>query len=422
MQHPHLQSLPGYAAKAVEKNDDGLTFDCISTTAPTTCPHCQSTRFSQWGSRQRQVVDAPYEGKRVILAIEQLRYRCKDCSRTFMQPLEHIGEKKYTARLSEMLIAAAMRASFTEVATQLQIPETTVAQVFHQHVERLDQGFLPERYARASMLAISWARMVGIKTGKGRGARTMLVANAGDGTLIDIIDLPVEDEHRPAAELREKLKRSKSQPPTWVSMPPWPWARDAVRAAAPGCAISIERDFVMSLAMECCHDFVRASRNAEASNRHRGAAGELTLMATPLQQLTAEQKKALQRLQDRFPQHRHAHGALQGLQALYEASTAARAQEALQSATELTAAMPAFHPLHSVLVDWRDEILAHANAPAQVRSTIEQIARLRDELPALSRGNSYLAARASVLYGTSEGPEHAPRLDQLAKRLSAGKL
>lgn len=422
MQHPHLKSLSGYAAKAVEEKNGELTFSCIGTTTPSACPHCQSTRFSQWGSRQRQVVDAPYEGRLVILSIEQLRYRCKDCSRTFMQPLEHVGEKKYTARLSELLISAAMRTSFADVATQFQIPETTVAQVFHQHVERLDKTCLPARYADAPMLAISWARMVGIKTGKGRGARTMLVANASAGTLIDIIDLPAEDEHGPAAELRDKLTWCTDQTLAWVSMPPWPWARDAVRAATPGCTISIEHDFVMRLAMDCCHDFLRASRTAEASNRHRGAAGELTLMATPYQQLSDGQRQALQRLQERFPQHRHAHAALQGLRAFYEASTADTAAAAFDSTVGLIAELPAFVPLHQLLTDWRAEVLAHTQAPPKIRSAIEQMARLRDELPALSRGNSYLAARASVLYGGSEETAHSPRLDQLAKRLSAGKL
>lgn len=93
-----------------------------------TCPFCQSTHLQKWTSKKGQKIkDIPVDGRPGIITIDRKRYRCFDCKKTFLEPLEWLHLKHMmTKTLVEYIKAEYQTRSAASIAREVGIDPKTV--------------------------------------------------------------------------------------------------------------------------------------------------------------------------------------------------------------------------------------------------------------------------------------------------------
>ncbi|EFH80210.1 transposase family protein [Ktedonobacter racemifer] len=110
------------------------------------CPLCGSARPPyRFGSRSRTLFDLPIRMKPVQILAHRRRYRCRECSGTFLDQLPGIhASHDATERLIRYIEAHALQltGTFTSLAKTLGMSEKVVRMIFHAEVSRLEQEYV----------------------------------------------------------------------------------------------------------------------------------------------------------------------------------------------------------------------------------------------------------------------------------------
>ena len=89
-------------------------------------------------------MDAPIRGKRAGILVIRRRYQCRQCSRTFFEPLIDMNERhSMTKRLVLYLVEQSLRHPFTHVADEVGIDERTVRRIFQEDNTSLNTVAIP---------------------------------------------------------------------------------------------------------------------------------------------------------------------------------------------------------------------------------------------------------------------------------------
>jgi transposase len=95
---------------------------------PVTCPHCGGALVG-FGRRAQKYNDLPIHGKRVEIAINRRRWRCKnpDCQRVTLDPLPDMDDKRaMTRRLAYYIIEERKTRKITELAEKTGLSVGTI--------------------------------------------------------------------------------------------------------------------------------------------------------------------------------------------------------------------------------------------------------------------------------------------------------
>ncbi len=94
------------------------------------CPHCASSLLYGHGTKTQRFMDTPIRGKRVGILVIRRRYKCRECSKTFLEELSDMNEHhSMTKRLVLYLSQQSLRHPFTRVADDVGIDERTVRRI-----------------------------------------------------------------------------------------------------------------------------------------------------------------------------------------------------------------------------------------------------------------------------------------------------
>jgi transposase len=147
MEEPDLPLLLGFkgynilAHKTIEP-------DTIIVVEPqkrlTTCPHCNTTNsLYQHDKRKQQFADLPIQGNRVQIRVMRQRYRCKQCRRIAFQDLPDsppLDEKRLaTKRLVTYIERQSLKHTFTHVAEDVGLDDTTIRCINKDYIDRLER-------------------------------------------------------------------------------------------------------------------------------------------------------------------------------------------------------------------------------------------------------------------------------------------
>jgi transposase len=86
-------------------------------------------------------MDLPIHGKRVGLLIKRQRYRCRECSQTFWEHLDHtIDEKRNcTKRLLSYIEKQSLKRTFVSISEDVGLNEKTIRNIFRDYINRLEE-------------------------------------------------------------------------------------------------------------------------------------------------------------------------------------------------------------------------------------------------------------------------------------------
>jgi transposase len=114
--------------------------------APDVCLSCGSTKLPyHFGRRDRQFFDLPIRMRPVLIHAIRHRYRCRDCSATFLDALPGMDERyEATERLIRCLQVQALdpTQTFVRLAHQLGISEAYVRKVALASIEQMERDYV----------------------------------------------------------------------------------------------------------------------------------------------------------------------------------------------------------------------------------------------------------------------------------------
>jgi transposase len=117
---------------------------------PPVCPGCGtiSPRLYRFGTLHPEFADVPHHGRLTVLVVERQRWRCRECGKTFLHPLDELDERRMaTKRLIEYVQRRSSEDTFTRIARDTGLHEKTVRNIvkeYHREAEE-QRRFLPPR-------------------------------------------------------------------------------------------------------------------------------------------------------------------------------------------------------------------------------------------------------------------------------------
>lgn len=139
----NILNWPGWEVTKSQEGKHDMRLHAVCLRTPHACTHCGAgkllSRIQRHGVKEQEFMDAPVRGKRVGILVRRSRFKCLDCGRTFLQPLEemHPGHRM-TNRLVAYLEEQSLARTFAAVSRDVGLDEKTVRIVFDAHVRRLD--------------------------------------------------------------------------------------------------------------------------------------------------------------------------------------------------------------------------------------------------------------------------------------------
>jgi transposase len=146
VQNFDLLNLPGWMVRSVQEEAAHLLIEAELEEVPFACPLCGSTKpLYRFGSRSRAIFDLPIRMKPVRLLAHRRRYRCRDCSGTFLDELPGIHPcHDATERLVRYIEVHALQltGTFAGLGKTLGLSEKVVRTIFHAEIARLEQAYV----------------------------------------------------------------------------------------------------------------------------------------------------------------------------------------------------------------------------------------------------------------------------------------
>ena len=127
-----LLSMPGWTVDEARRCRSEYRIAARYLPEPVSCLHCGADRrlaygLRRHGRRTQRFRDIPCNGKRVVLVVARLRYRCLACRRSFLQPLPDIlPGRSFTRRLADYALSQSATRSRGTIAREVGIDEKTL--------------------------------------------------------------------------------------------------------------------------------------------------------------------------------------------------------------------------------------------------------------------------------------------------------
>lgn len=221
--------LPDWTVEDVKKPDrNSYRVEASYDLAPDHCPKCGSIRQPyKHGPVAVDYTDAPVHGRLTTVRVTVQRYRCRDCGKTFNQPLPDMDPKRLmTRRCVEYIEAQGLVSTYARVARDIGVDEKTIRDICNAKIEELLSAHRP---TAPVVLGIDELTLDG-------GHRRSIFTDVGSRRILDLI----ETMNRPQVERWLSLlpRRERIQ---LVTMDLWDPYRQAVRVLLPGAKVIADR-------------------------------------------------------------------------------------------------------------------------------------------------------------------------------------
>ncbi|MFA0715736.1 ISL3 family transposase [Vibrio splendidus] len=236
-----------------EEHDADYVLHAESQKPARNCPECNSTNAVSIGSREQRIRDTSMHGKRVIILFKRKRLRCKDCSKTFFEPLTFLDEDyRMTKRCVEYIVNRSYSVPFLHVASDIGVDEKTIRNIFATHVQALESKYW---YAAPRVLGIDETHL--------NKVMRLVLTNIEELTLVNL------KRDRSKKTVKDAICRLYGwQGIEIVTMDMWRPYRDAVRDLLPDAVIIIDRFHVAKFANEAM-DQARKDVRSQLEKRER---------------------------------------------------------------------------------------------------------------------------------------------------------
>lgn len=242
-----MLDLPEFTITDLQHNDYDIRIYVAKKDKPSVCPICGSInpKVRVHSNRVQEVRDKNILGKRVGLMYKRKRYKCMECGEIFTEPCDCIPENgRMTTRLREYIAEQAERRSFIELQNELDISDSTIKNIFKEHIKDLPN------YQR-----LETPRILGIDELHIQGKHRGIFCNGEQMTLMDIT---IDREKPTVIEWLSNLKNPENV--EIVTMDMWKPYRDAVYAVLPNAYVVIDQFHVVRQANVALNEIRKAQR------------------------------------------------------------------------------------------------------------------------------------------------------------------
>lgn len=339
--------LDNWTVERFENANGRMTVWASYDLAPEACERCGVVgRLYVHGTVEIDYADAPLFGWPSRISVKVRRYRCRDCGKTFMQPLPDMQpNRQMTRRSVDFIERQTGNQTWTATAKQLGIDEKTIREITADQIAGVDRLFRP--YA---------PRILGIDELKLDGELRVMLVDIDRKQPIDL--LPKFNKATIVHWLMWLPNRENIQ---LVAMDMSETFFSAVSAALPGVPIVADRFHVVRAASGALNSIRIAKGKAARTKAAKKEAfkGRHMLLKRP-SNLTAEQAFKLDGLLKNNADLNAAYEAKEAYFRIWDEPDRAAAKKAI--AAWLEAVPPqhatAFEKASRALIEWEAEILA----------------------------------------------------------------
>ena len=382
----NLLHLADWNVLNVKEANHEYAVEATYTVPPEACVHCGAVgNVHKHGTRRQEAVDVPSHGNRVRITVVRTRHWCKDCGKTFLQPLPDLADSgSMTRRCVSFIERQSLKHTFAHVADEVGVDEKTVRNIFNDYIDWLDKTVT---FQTPEVLGLDELYLL--------GKPRCIATNITQRTIIELL----EDRNKPSVNFylhwlpdKERIKV--------VTMDMWKPDRDAVKATLPGTPIVVDKFHIVRTATNCLEAVRRGLRDEMTTTKRREVMRSRFLLLKRTAKLTGEERERVEEWTKTLPTLGMAYRLKEGFYSIFDLKdkTAAAAAYDEWEKTIPDEMRPKFKEVTSAMKNWREEVLNYfthgvTNATTEALNGLSKIANRS------GRGYSFRAIRAKMLYG-----------------------
>jgi len=385
-----ILDLQDWRVTSTRQEDSELIIEAEYGIPPAACMKCGVIgRLYKHGPKPITIRDSPVRGRPVRLVAIAQRYKCRECSATFIQPLGGIQEEmRMTKRCVEYIEEQCLRDTFVRIAEHVGCDDKTVRNVAGGYIDKLNaayQPYLPE-----------W---LGIDETQIDGVMRCVFTDIGRRVPIDM--LPTRDRDAVVTWLHRfrDVKRVRG-----LAIDMWKPYKDAARTIFPGLPIVIDKFHVVRMANVAMDDVRIMLAKTVPKRVGKDWMRRKSLLRMRYKDLDEKGRFNLDMWLENEPGVAQAYRLKEAFYDIYDAKSPAEAAEQLDAwRTSVPAHMRkapkrGFTPLLTATKNWRNEILAYFDHPISNGYT-EALNGVAKVINRAGRGYSFEVLRARLLFG-----------------------
>lgn len=349
-----ILQLPGWMVTGMNMHDNCLVIEATYNKVDSSCHKCGVVgNLYRHGTKVIKYRDIPVRMVPTIIDGTVQRYRCKECSETFVQKPEGIDDfRRMTERLVQFIKEQCIPYSFTHVAEIVGCVEGTVRAIAGEQFDQFDdeyKPYLPE-----------WMGMDETKLdGKLRG----VITDIGLRRPVDLL----HDRDKPTM-LRWLSQFKKLDTVKGLATDMWPAYRDAARIVFPGLPVVVDKFHLVRMANKAMEDIRIGLAKKEPKAVGRDWMRRKALLRMRPHNLNDKGRFNLQMWLENEPEIAVAYNLKESFYAIYDAPTKEDGGKRLDAWREsvperMKRGKKSFQPLITATENWQDEILAFYDHP-----------------------------------------------------------
>jgi transposase len=396
--------LPGWVTASIDETDERMVIHATYTMQPEVCQVCGvvDAPLYKHGLRDITFLDTPI-GKPTRIQAKVQRYRCRECSGLFMQPLGGIdAERRMTLRCVAYIGKQCLVDTFQRVSEHLGCDEKTIRNVAAAHIEAKDEGYKP--------YLPEW---IGLDETHLNDDMRAVIADVGARKPVDL--LPDRDKPR----LRKWFGQFKDHSHVrGLVIDMWAPYRDVAGELFPHLPVVIDKFHVVKMANSAAEKARIRLGKAQGQKVNLSWKRSKALIRMRYRDLNDKQLLNLDIWLSNEPEMAEAYWLKERLFNIYDKPK----DEAIQDYDSFAAAVPAslkadFNDLTRAMRNWRREILNYFDYPITNAYT-EALNGVTKVMNRMGRGYSFEVIRARMLFN-----DRKPSARQLrAQRAAENKI
>lgn len=393
----------------VNETDIDYHISAEMASSPSYCPQCGCVANLQgYGGKEQLFMDTPAYGKRVGIHLHRKRYRCKECTRTFLEPLKFMDESRsMTNRLVKYIETQSLKRTFTSLSDEIGLDEKTIRNVFKDHARELEKHI---NFATPMWLGIDEAHLL--------HSYRCVIANVKEKTIVEML------RNRNKPTVIDYLKRLPNKDRVEiVCMDMWPTYRDSAKLALPHAKIVIDKFHVVKGANKALEKIRKEIRRTLTDEQRKTLMHDRFTLLRRKSKLKPFQLLKLESWTLNFPELGLAHRLKEEFFDIFD--TSEDRYEAMSRYQEWKGQTPSsmkpyFAELNISLKNWEDEIFNYFDLPDK-RATNAYTETLNGLIKIMNRngrGYSFDVLRTKVLF--TEGVHKVKRLNYKRTNIDRG--
>src|SRR5579875_2603530 len=342
-----ILNLPHFAILEFSENDYDFQIKVETISPPSYCPHCGSVaNLYRHSNREQLIMDLPIHGKRVGLLLKRVRYKCRECSQTFWERIDHTVDEKRSCsqRLIAYIEKQSLKRTFVSISEDVGLDEKTVRNIFRDYINRLEETL---RFETPKWLGIDEIHIIKPRC---------VITNIEERTLIDL--LPNRNKETVIGYLNRLSNQERVQ---YVTMDMWAPYRDAVRTVLPQATIIVDKFHVVRMANQALETIRKQVRAELSTKARRGVMHDRFILLKRRTELSAMEQITLESWIKNHESLGVAYDLKESFFDIWESQTRI---EAIQRYKDWTKRIPetlhiAFEPLLKAMKGWENEIFSY---------------------------------------------------------------